>query len=361
MTKLRDFPLNAQDISTPAVIIDKDIAHRNILRFQAYCLKHGLSLRPHIKTHKLVELARLQVSAGAVGINCQKLAEAEVMAAHGLDNILITYNIIGDDKLSRLAKLAGKVRKLAVTADSEFTVQGLSRTFSRLPEPLEVLVECDTGAHRCGVQTPVEAVDLAKCISDLPGLVFCGLMTYPAKGGTNAVQSFMSDTVSLLLDTGLPCKTITSGGSPDMWQAHKAPIASEYRVGTYIYNDRSLVMGKTCTWEDCALSVETTVVSTPAPGRAVIDAGSKILSSDLMGLQGYGYIVGRPDVQIAGLSEEHGHLQYPGDSRPLEVGQHLRVIPNHACIVSNLVDEVVLISREHQARIIPVDARGCIT
>lgn len=353
--------MNSHDIGTPAVIIDKGIASRNIRRFQDYCLKHGLSLRPHIKTHKLAELARLQVSAGAVGINCQKLAEAEVMAGHGLDDILITYNIIGEDKLTRLVSLAGNVRKLAVTADSDFTIQGLSRTFSQASEPLEVLVECDTGAHRCGVQTPAEAVALAKRISELPGLVFSGLMTYPAKGGTSAVQSFMSNTVSLLLDTGLPCKTVTSGGSPDMWQAHKAPIVSEYRVGTYIYNDRSLVLGKTCTWEDCALSVETTVVSTPTPGSAVIDAGSKVLSSDLMGLQGHGYVVGYPDVQITGLSEEHGHLQYPFDSMNLQVGQHLRVIPNHACLVSNLVDEVVLLSRGTDVRLLPVDARGCIT
>ena len=354
-------PLNFHDISTPAVLIDRDIVDRNIHRFQDYCVQNSLALRPHIKTHKLVELAQLQVDAGAVGINCQKLGEAEVMADHGLDDILITYNIIGEIKLMRLVSLSTKVRKLTVTADSDFTIQGLSNAFVQAPAPLEVLVECDTGGRRCGVQTPDEAVALAKRISVLPGLTFSGLMTYPAKGGTTAVQIFMSDTERSLRAAGLISKTITSGGSPDMWQAHQAPIATEYRVGTYVYSDRSLVMGKTCRWEDCALNVLTTVVSAPAPGRAIIDAGSKVLSSDLMGLQGHGQIVDCPEALIAGLSEEHGHLEYPTDIKPLKIGQRLRVIPNHACVVSNLVDEVAFIRNGQLERIVPVDARGCIT
>ena len=349
------------DIPTPAVIIDRDIVDRNIYRFQDYCLQNSLSLRPHIKTHKLVELAQQQVAAGAVGINCQKLGEAEIMASRGLDDILITYNIIGDINLSRLVSLFAKVRKLTVTADSHFTVQGLSDAFANAPSPLEVLVECDTGGRRCGVQNPGEALTLAKNISVLPGLIFGGLMTYPAKGTTSAVQNFMMDSKRSLLAAGLVCKTITSGGSPDMWKAHLAPVITEYRVGTYIYNDRSLVTGKTCGWEDCALSVLTTVVSTPSPGRAVLDAGSKVLSSDLMGLQGYGEIVDHPNAVIAGLSEEHGHVEYPADSRPLQVGQRLRVIPNHACVVSNLVNEVAFVRNGKKDKFVAVDARGSIT
>ena len=352
---------NFRDISTPAVLIDRDIVDRNIHRFQDYCAQNNLALRPHIKSHKLVELAQLQVATGAVGINCQKLSEAEVMADHGLDDILVTYNIIGEINLMRLVSLSQKVRKLTVTADSDFTIQGLSSAFADAPTPLEVLVECDTGGGRCGVQTPDEAVVLAKHISVLPGLNFSGLMTYPAKGGTTAVQIFMSNTERSLRAGGLICKTITSGGSPDMWQAHQAPIATEYRVGTYVYNDRSLVMGKTCKWEDCALNVLTTVVSTPTSGRAIIDAGSKVLSSDLMGLQGHGHIVDCPETVIVGLNEEHGILEYPTDIKPLQVGQRLRVIPNHACVVSNLVDEVAFIRDGKLDRIVLVDARGCIT
>lgn len=353
--------MNFQNINTPAVLIDRDIVDRNIRRFQDYCRQNSLALRPHIKTHKLVELAQLQVAAGAVGINCQKLSEAEIMASHGLHDILITYNIIGEINLRRLVSLSAKVRKLTVTADSLITVQGLSNFFSEAPTPLEVLVECDTGGRRCGVQTPEEAVTLAKNISELPGLTFGGLMTYPAKGGTTAVQNFMKDTKRSLQAVGLACKTITSGGTPDMWKAHQAPVITEYRVGTYIYNDRSLVIGKTCGWDDCALSILTTVVSTPTPERAIIDAGSKILSSDLMGNQGHGEIVDHPEAVIAGLSEEHGHVENPADSRPLQIGQRLKVIPNHACVVSNLVNEVAFVRNGQIEKIVAVDARGCVT
>ncbi len=347
------------EINTPAVVIDRDIVERNIHRFQGYCVQNGIALRPHIKTHKIVELARLQIAAGAVGINCQKLGEAEVMAAHGLDNILITYNIIGETKLARLVALAAKISKLAVTADSDYTLQGLSAAFTKADKPLEVLVECDTGGMRCGVQAPGEAVEMAKRIAMLPGLVFGGLMTYPAKGGTSAVEAFMSSAQRSLQALGLPCRTITSGGTPDMWQAHEAPVVTEYRVGTYIYNDRSLVAGKNCGWDDCALSVLTTVVSTPAPGRAIIDAGSKALSSDLMGLDGYGEILGHPQVRITGLSEEHGHLEYPAGGGALQVGQRLKVIPNHACVVSNLFDRVNFVRKGRIEKVAPVDARGC--
>jgi D-serine deaminase-like pyridoxal phosphate-dependent protein len=280
------------------------------------------------------------------------------MAAHGLDDILITYNIISEIKLARLLSLSTKVHRLIVTADSDFTVQGLSATFAHAPKPLEVLVECDTGGQRCGVQTPDEALELAQKISVMPGLVFSGLMTYPANGGTAAVQNFMTKVEGSLQALGISCKTITSGGSPDMWKAHEASIVTEYRVGTYVYNDRSLVAGKTCGWDDCALSVLTTVVSVPAPGRAIIDAGSKALSSDLMGLDGYGQIVGHPEVRIVKLSEEHGHLEYHSGVRPLQVGQRVRVIPNHACVVSNLFDEVAFTRNGKIEKIVPVDARG---
>ena len=352
--------MKIDNLDTPVVLIDREIAERNILGFQKYCLQNGLQLRPHIKTHKLVEFAQFQVTAGAVGINCQKIGEAEVMAAHGLDDILVTYNIIGKNKLARLLALSTKVAKLAVTADSDSTIQGLSATFAKAAQPLEVLVECDTGMGRCGVQSPEEAAFLATRISKLPGITFAGLMTYPAKGHTLAVQTFMEQTTTILSGLGLACLTITNGGSTDMWQAHKAPIITEYRVGTYIYNDRSLVTANTCDWTDCALSVLTTVVSVPAPGRAIIDAGSKALSSDLMGQVGHGYVVDHPEIGIVVLSEEHGHLQYPKEAKGLEIGQLLRVIPNHACVVSNLVDEVVFVRDNTVEKTVSVAARGRI-
>ena len=353
--------LGFSDIETPAVLIDVETAEANIRRFQDYCDQHGLSVRPHIKTHKIPELAKLQLSAGAVGINCQKIGEAEVMAENGLDDILITYNIVGDAKLRRLRALADKVASLAVTADSETVILGLSGAFSDAGRPLDVLVECDTGGARCGVQSPQEAFALAQRIAGLPGLRLRGLMTYPAPGSAEAVEAFIGETIGLLGAAGLECPVVSVGGTPDMWRAHLVPSATEHRPGTYIYFDRSMMARGTCSEADCAITVLVTVVSTPAAGRAIIDAGSKALSSDLLGLQGHGYVIGRPDVGIAKLSEEHGHLEYPADAEPLGIGDRLRIIPNHACVVSNLFDAVQFVRADRFERTVPVSARGKVT
>lgn len=345
-------------IDTPAVLIDMDKVDGNLNRFQSYCDARGLKLRPHIKTHKLPLLARRQVAGGAVGINCQKIGEAEVMAGHGLDDILITYNILGEAKLARLRSLAGRIARLAVTADSQTVVKGLSAAFADAPGALDVLVECDTGGRRCGVQTPEQAARLAAFIAASPGLRFKGLMTYPAVAGTAAVQSFMSAAKELAAENGLACEVVSSGGSPDMWRAHEAPVVTEYRVGTYIYNDRSLIARGTCAESDCALRVMATVVSVPAAGRAVIDAGSKTLTSDLLGQTGFGLVVDHPEVVVSGLSEEHGQLEYPRTLEPFRVGQRIMIIPNHACVVSNLFDTVTLVRGHRVEQTLRVEARG---
>ena len=352
--------MTLDDIETPAVLIDETVARRNIERFQAYCDQHGLACRPHIKTHKLPYFARLQVEAGAVGINCQKLSEAEVMADWGLDDILITYNILGPAKLARLRRLADRVAKLSVTADSRTVVDGLSEAFATAERPLPVLIECDTGAHRCGAGTPADALDLALAVSESPGLAFAGLMTYPAVGGGASVEAFMAETKRLLAAAGLDCPAVSSGGSPDMWSAGEVGGVTEHRIGTYIYNDRSLVARGVCTWEDCALSVLTTVVSVPAPGRAIIDAGSKTLTSDLLGLNGFGHPRDHDDVQITALSEEHVTLEWNGDQR-FHVGQRLHIVPNHACVVSNMVEYVWIQSRQGAVSKYTVAARGGVT
>ena len=350
--------MDFDDIDTPAVLIDETRARDNIARFQAYADEHGFALRPHIKTHKLPLFAKAQVAAGAVGINCQKIGEAEVMADAGLTDILITYNIIGDAKLKRLVALSRRLDKLSVTADSSGVIAGLSRAFSAEEKPLNVLVECDTGAGRQGVQSPAEAVALAQGIASAPGLTFGGLMTYPAPGMGARVQAFMTETKAKLAELGIDCPVISSGGTPDMWTAHEVPVVTEYRVGTYIYQDRSMVMRGTAHYDDCALSVLTTVVSTPTPDRAVIDAGSKVLTSDLLGLEGHGHVVGRDDLVVAGLNEEHGIIRTAeGGATGLAVGERIRIVPNHCCVVSNMVDAVVLFDG-HGWREETVAARG---
>lgn len=345
------------DIETPAVLIDDAVVQRNIERFQAHCDEQGLRLRPHIKTHKLPEIARRQLEAGAAGITCQKISEAEVMADAGFDDILITYNVVGSRKLERLRALAERVPKLAVVADNGEVIDALSAAFRSGERPLPVLVECDTGAGRCGVQSAEQAYRLASYIAVRPGLVFAGLMTYPPDGGVERVQAFFDEARQQLAEAGIDCPIVSSGGSPDMWRAGDVRGVTEYRIGTYVYNDRSLVEQDVCKWADCALTVLVTVVSTPAPGRAVIDAGSKSLTSDLLGLDGYGHVLGHGDVRITGLSEEHGKLAWEGGQR-FAIGDRLRIVPNHACPVSNLVDHVWIGDPAGEATRHDVAARG---
>lgn len=352
--------MTLDDIDTPAVVIDAALARANIARFQAYADQHGLALRPHIKTHKLPLFAKAQIEAGAAGITCQKLSEAEVMAEHGLEDILITYNIVGPAKLGRLVALAGRVEKLAVTADNGAVIAGLSAAFARAGKVIDVLVECDTGGGRQGVQTVDEAVALAQSAANLSGLRFAGLMTYPAPGGGHWVQAFMSEAKGRLDALGIPCPIISSGGTPDMWRAHEVPIVTEYRAGTYIYNDRAVVAHGAASFDQCALNVLTTVVSTPTPDRAVIDAGSKILTSDLFGLEGHGVVVDHPGLLVSRLSEEHGVIGAEGGGATgLSVGDRLRIVPNHCCVVSNMVDSVTL-GENGAYREVPVAARGCV-
>lgn len=345
------------EIDTPAVLVDLDVAEANVRAYQAYCDSHGLRLRPHIKTHKLPRLAEYQIAQGAIGITCQKITEAEAMVAGGeMRDILLTYNILGAEKVTRLRTLAARV-PLSVVADSSDVVKGLSAGFADAATPLPVLVECNTGADRCGVATPTEAAQLAQEIAALPGLTFAGLMTYPPIGRAAEVAKWLSDAKGLIEAGGLTVPIISSGGSPDMWRAHEMPLATEYRIGTYIYNDRSLVARGVCDWADCALTVLATVISTPAEGRAVIDAGSKVLTSDLLGLEGYGHVLGRPDLKIDQLSEEHGRITCDGPTG-LRVGDQVRIVPNHACVVSNMLDQVVLMRGSEILGTEPVAARG---
>jgi D-serine deaminase-like pyridoxal phosphate-dependent protein len=350
--------LTRDDIETPAVLIDLGVATRNIRRFQDHANGAGLKARPHIKTHKLPHLARLQIEAGAIGITCQKVSEAEAMVDGdpAITDVLITYNILGAAKLARLRRLAERVT-LAVVADSEPVVAGLSAAFADAAKPLSVLVECDTGARRCGFASPEAARDLALAIDRLPGLVFGGLMTYPPAGGAAAAHGFLKSARDAIVAAGLAVPVVTSGGTPDIWQAETGGVVTEYRPGTYVYNDRSLVARGVATLDDCALTVLATVVSVPDPNRAIIDAGSKVLTSDLLGLSGYGTVLGHPGIAIDQLSEEHGRLVSEGPIG-LSVGDRIAIVPNHACVVTNMVDAVYVETAAGHYESTPVTARG---
>jgi D-serine deaminase-like pyridoxal phosphate-dependent protein len=356
MTDMTDRPKTIDDIDTPAVLIDIDRVAKNIARAQAAADAAGVKLRPHIKTHKLPLFARKQVEAGAAGITCQKIGEAEVMADAGLTDIFLPYNILGRRKLERLKALHERV-KLSVTADSATTVEGLADTFRDADRPLKVLIECDTGGGRCGVQSKDEALALAKQIDAAPGLAFGGLMTFPAPGKAAEAEAWLAAARDLLVANGLACETITSGGTPDMWRKPEGNIVTEYRPGTYIYMDRYQIAKGAATLDDCAATVLATVVSKPTPTRAILDAGSKALTSDTLGLPDYAELVEEPGARVVGLSEEHGKVELPEGSR-LKVGDRVRVLPDHICPVINLYDQVYLISGDRVVDIVPVAARG---
>jgi D-serine deaminase-like pyridoxal phosphate-dependent protein len=353
---MTDRPKTVDEIDTPAVLIDLDRAERNIARAQAAADKAGVKLRPHIKTHKLPFFARKQVEAGAVGITCQKIGEAEVMADAGLADIFLPYNILGRQKLERLKALHGRVR-LSVTADSATTIEGLAATFGDAGRPLKVLVECDTGGGRCGVQSADEVLALAWQIHDAPGLAFGGLMTFPPVGEPQKAEHWLREARDLLVRNGLSCETVTTGGTPDMWQEVDRSVITEYRPGTYIYMDRYQVAKGAATLEDCAATVLATIVSKPTPTRAILDAGSKALTSDTLGLPEYAELVEEPGARVVGLSEEHGKVELPEGSR-LKVGDRVRVLPDHICPVINLFDQVYLISGDRVVDVLPVAARG---
>jgi D-serine deaminase-like pyridoxal phosphate-dependent protein len=352
--------LSIDTLETPAVLIDIDRAEANLARAQAYADRHGVKLRPHIKTHKLPYFARRQVEYGAIGITCQKIGEAEVMADAALEDIFLPYNILGTEKLLRLRAVATRTR-LSVTADSRATVEGYSAAFADAAERLKVLVECDTGAGRCGVQTPEEALALAEIIANSRGLRFGGLMTYPPQGKTADVDAWLAEAIALLARSGLPAEIVSSGGTPDLYHAHEVKSATEHRPGTYIYLDRYQVAKGVDTLDDCAMTVLATVVSRPTADRAILDAGSKALTSDTLGMAGFGLIRECPDAVITSLSEEHGIVDLTRSAVRPRIGERVRIIPNHACVVTNLVDTVHFVSGDRVVDAMPVAARGRIT
>jgi D-serine deaminase-like pyridoxal phosphate-dependent protein len=347
-------------IETPAVLIDVDRVEKNLMRAQNYADRNGVRLRPHIKTHKLPVFARRQLELGAIGITCQKIGEAEVMADAGIEDIFLPYNIVGAEKLMRLRALALRCR-LSVTADSRSTVEGYSEAFANAPERLPVLVECDTGAGRCGVQTPADAVALAETIENSRGLIFRGLMTYPPHGKVAETAFWLGEAAALLEKSGLPATVVSNGGTPDLFRAHEVKAATEHRPGTYVYLDRYQVAKGVGGLDDCALTVLASVVSRPTGDRAILDAGSKTLTSDLLGQTGFGLITAYPDAVITGLSEEHGHVDLSASKEKPKIGERVRVIPNHACVVSNLFDKVYFVSGETVLDAVPVAARGRVT
>ena len=351
--------LSTHDLDTPAVTIDLDIVERNIRRAQEQLDRHGVGNRPHIKTHKIPALAKLQMEAGAVGITCQKLGEAEVFADAGVaDDILLTFNVLGEAKAERLAALVRRLRRMAVVLDNETVAQGLSEAARRHDVDIRFLIECDTGGERNGVQTPQQALDLAQVAMRLPRMQFEGLMTYPNRApGT---RQFLERALQLLGGAGIPVPVISGGGTPALGSVGEFPMLTEHRAGTYIYNDAMMVKAGAATWDDCAMRVRATVVSRPHDTRAVLDTGQKVLSADTKNVTGYGRIVEYPGAVIASLSEEHGVVDLAQCPQRPKVGEVVHVIPNHCCVVTNMMDEIYGVRGGIVETVFPVAARGMV-
>ncbi|CAN5336371.1 D-TA family PLP-dependent enzyme [soil metagenome] len=347
------------ELETPVPIIDLDIVERNLARWQKRCDKAGFANRPHIKTHKLAPLARAQIDLGAQGITVQKLGEAETMADAGIRDMLLTFNIVGAHKLGRLAALARRT-DISVVADSAAVVAGIGAAGKMAGRDISVLVECDTGQHRCGVSTPAAAAALAREIDRTDGTRFGGLMTYVKVGTRDETEAFLTGARDLCANAGLAVDSISTGGTPEMYLDKGLGVATEYRAGTYIYNDRSLVERGYCSPEDCAASVLTTVVSRPSDERAMIDAGSKALTSDLLGLTGYGSIAALGGARVYEVNEEHGYVDISAAARKPAIGDTLRIVPNHVCPVMNLFDRVVMVRGDKVLGSVRVDARGAV-
>ncbi len=352
----------ARIYGTPCAVIDMDVVERNITRVQWLMNQAGVANRPHIKTHKSPELAQLQVAVGAKGITCQKLGEAEVFADAGFDDILISYNVFGAEKEARMAALMRRSPvDLTVAADNPVTIDGLDRAGQLAGRPVGVVIECDTGRKRAGVETVAEAVQLAVEAAHRPGLQFRGLMFYPPEDGWKASQRFLDQTLAGLKAKGLPVDIISTGGSPNIPHAGKLKGQTEHRPGTYIFNDRMQVKAGVAALEDCALTIHATVVSRAGVDRGILDAGSKTLTSDAGGLDGHGYILEHPEARIAKFAEEHGFLDLAACNDRPQVGDVVRIVPNHVCVVVNMMDRLVAVRDEEIVGEIAVAARGRLT
>jgi D-serine deaminase-like pyridoxal phosphate-dependent protein len=350
----------AREYGTPAAVVDLDRVERNIKRLQAACDAAGVANRPHIKTHKSPLIAAMQRDAGARGITCQKLGEAEVMADAGFEDILISYNILGEEKVARLAALMGKTNMI-VCVDNPVSIAAAADAAARAGDALPVLVECDTGRKRAGVETSAEAVALARMIAERNGLEFSGFLLYPPETAIPQTQRFLDDALAGVRAAGLRPPIVSSGGTPNIANLGKIDGATEHRAGTYVFNDRMMMACGAASLDDCALHVVATVVSRAGPDRGIVDAGSKTLTSDIGGLDGHGLILEHPQARIAKFAEEHGFLDLSACNDRPEVGDVVRIIPNHVCVVVNMMARLITTRGNEIVGEIPVAARGRIS
>ena len=356
-----------EQLETPVPVVDLDRLAHNLDRMAAYATLHGLRLRPHVKTHKSPRIAAEQLRLGAVGLTCATLREAEVMSEVCTD-ILVAYPPVGAARLERLAMLPAGVR-VAVAADDAHALDALSVAARLEHRTIDVMVEADLGMHRVGVTSPEKAVAIARQIDRASSLRFAGLQFYPGHIRAKVSEQDaalaqlgrdIAQYVDALRDAGLPPAIVSGGSTPAAWRMHEVAGVNEVRPGTYVYNDRTTAQIGACDWEDCALTVLATVVSVSVKGQAVVDAGTKALGREPLRAEGdgYGALLDHPEVIVSRMSEEHGILDLSRSAWRPRLGDQVRIVPNHVCIVVHLFDEIIGVRGHAVETRWPVAARG---
>ena len=361
-------PVSLGELETPAPIVDVERLSGNLSRMAGYAAAHRLALRPHIKTHKALFVAAEQVRRGAAGLTCATPRELEVMSEVSTD-LLLAYPPVGAPKIRRLLALPARV-KLTVALDSRESVEQLATAARAVDRPIGVYVELDLGMHRVGVPSVSEAIALAALIKARPPLEYAGVAYYPGHirepigeqdGQLDRLNTDLRAALQALEHAGHAPPVVSGGSTPTVWRTHELSGVTEFRPGTYVYNDRTTAEVGACAWDECALTVLATVVSTAVPGQAVIDAGTKALGREpVRGAhgEGFGVLLGRPEIVVKRMSEEHGILDLGATSWRPHVGEQVRVIPNHVCIVVHLNDVVYGVRGDVVETSWPVAARG---
>jgi D-serine deaminase-like pyridoxal phosphate-dependent protein len=364
-------PLAAVD--TPSVLVDLDILDRNVRRMADFAAEHRVNLRPHAKSHKTTAIAHRQVDAGAVGLTVAKLDEAEAFLRAGFDDLLIANQVIGAIKWRRLAELQAH-GTVAVGVDSFEGARGIAEAARAAATTVPVLIEVDTGLHRAGVLPGEPSLALARQIAALDGLNLRGVFTHAghayAATSPHDVQRIGQDEGELLVLTaerlracGIDCPVVSVGSTPTAMIAGAIPGVTEMRRGNYVFYDRMQVGLGSAQRADCALTVLTTVISRPSADRAVIDAGSKTFALD-RGAHGLDALLGFGEDHQFGLvldrlSEEHGVILLdPIHDTLVQVGDRLRILPNHACTTANLAEALYGVRAGHLVEVLPVLVRG---
>jgi D-serine deaminase-like pyridoxal phosphate-dependent protein len=356
------------DMETPALLVDLDRLERNLDRTASYASTHGLALRPHVKTHKSPVIAEAQLARGARGLTCATPYEAEVMAAV-CDDLLVAYPPVGAARARRLAALPRDVR-LTVALDSTQAVAEIAEAARDARRNVAVYVELDLGMHRVGVAGTETAIAIARRVKAESSLEFSGLAFYPGHirepvgeqgKKLHEIGAALERALDEFAGAGIRPRVVSGGSTPTLWRTHDIPGVTEFRPGTYVYNDRTTAAIGACEWDDCALTVLATVVSTAVPGQAVIDAGTKALGREpVRGAagEGFGQLLEHPEVLVTRMSEEHGVLELGDTSWRPAVGEQVRVVPNHVCIVVHLGDLVYGMREGRVETSWPVAARG---